>query len=70
MHVTPTLFMKLKDKKIQITCKAFGGMAAHKFEGTVIGDASTGLDSFLELDTGELINTKFIESIKILEYKL
>ena len=31
-----------------------------------IDDASTGLDSFIELDSGDIINTKYIESIKLL----
>ena len=66
MHVTKILFMRLKGQKVKITCKSFSGAASQVFEGIVIDDASTGIDSFIELDSGDIINTKYIESIKIL----
>lgn len=66
MHVTKILFMRLKGQKVRITCKSFSGSTPQEFEGVVIDDASTGIDSFIELDSGDMINTKYIQSIKLL----
>lgn len=66
MHVTKILFMCLKGQRVKITCKSFSESVPQVFEGVAIDDTSTGLDSFIELDSGDIINTKYIESIKIL----
>ncbi len=67
MHVTQLLFVRIEGQKVKITCKSFNDGIPHQFEGTVIGDANTGIDSFIELDSGDIINTKYIESIKIVK---
>ncbi len=66
MHVPVILFNRIKGHSVRIVCQSFVKDTKETYEGKVIGDANTGYDMFIELDTGDLINVKYIEAIKII----
>ena len=70
MHVPVFLFNRLKGQRVVIECVEYSTSNktfARKYEGTFVGDANTGYDMFIELDTGDFINTKYIVSISIVQ---
>ena len=67
MFHTPTiLFTRLNGKRVRISCFTVGEKSSI-FEGSVINDYTTGVDTFIELDTGVIINTRHIESIQFIQ---
>ena len=68
IEISKDLYACVKDKKVQIRSKYFSPVAklvAH--EGVVVGYCfGQGTDMFLELDNGEFVNTRYIESIQII----
>lgn len=60
---------KLINKKVAIQSKSYGtGMfQAGTYKGTVVALWQDGHCTFIELDSGELINTLYIASITILD---
>ena len=62
---TKDIFTKLQNKRVSIKVKNFGTMENNKYEGVLIGCSyGAGTELFLELDTGEFVYVKYIESIK------
>ena len=60
------LFQKVDGKNVIIRSKPYGSTAMVEFKGKVVSYCfGQGTEMFLELDTGELINTHFIISIKV-----
>lgn len=60
------LFQKVDGKNVVIQSKPYGSTAMIEFEGKVVSYCfEEGAEMFLELDTGELINTHYIISIKV-----
>ena len=57
----------LYGKKVVIQTKAFGTASATRFEGTVIGihNPTGGAEMFIQLDTGDMINARYIAYIHI-----
>jgi hypothetical protein len=66
MKMIKDLYFELSNKKVEIYTKAMGTEMQEKYVGTVVGCYSTG-QTFLVLDTKELINIKYIAMIKILD---
>ena len=63
--MSKSLFDRVKNKKVIIKCKKFGTLGP-ELKGTVIAYYfGQGTEMFLELDTGEIINTRYIESITL-----
>ena len=61
---TKDIFSKLHGKRVQIKMMKFG-TSGSTYEGVLIGFSyGAGTELFLELDTGEHIYAKYIESIK------
>lgn len=60
------LFQRLKNQEVTIKCKSFGVASATEFKGMVIDYfVGQGTEMFLELSTGDIINTRYIASIKV-----
>lgn len=60
------LFQKTEGKDVLIQSKPYGSTAMIEFRGKVTSYCfGEGTEMFLELDNSELINTKYIVSIKI-----
>ena len=64
--ISKDLYTCIKDKEVEIREKSFGTPGV-EHKSTVIGYCfGQGTEMFLELDNGELINTKYIASIKVI----
>ena len=67
------LYNRFKNKQVMIVIKRFYPVTlidtTTEFKGKVIGFyiTSEGGDSFFELDNGKLINTRYIESIEVMD---
>ena len=58
---------RLKGKKVEIHIKPIGTAVSTKsYKGEVLDIYTDGNTSFIELDIGELINTKYIATITII----
>ena len=57
------LFSKLKGKKIIIKVKNFSTTGFNEYKGVLIEYYASTTNIFIELDTKEIINIKYIESI-------
>ncbi len=66
MKIIKDLFHELANKKVEIYTKPIGSDTIEKYVGTVVGCYITG-ESFIVLDTKDLINIKYIARIKILD---
>ncbi len=66
MNIIKDLYRELVNKKIEIYTKSIGTTMQEKYVGTVIGCYSRG-ETFIVLDTKELINVKYIAMIKIVD---
>ncbi len=59
---------KLINKKVEIKTESFGShYASSPYNGVVLSIYQDGHCTFIELDSGELINTKYITCITIIE---
>ena len=58
---------KLINKKVEIYIKPFGTGIAKSYKGVVVSLQQDGHCTFIELDSGELINTIYIANITILD---
>lgn len=70
VSVNKTLFEKLEGKKVVIkTIKFYENAYDENLEWIVVSRYVNvlGTESFFELDTGDIINTKYIKSIKVLD---
>ena len=68
VSVNKTLFEKLEGKKIHIkTINFYENAYDEGFVGTIISRDYLGQEEFFELDTGDIINIKYIKSIKVLD---
>ena len=67
MEITKDLLEYIKNKEIKITPKFFNGISMYTFDGKVIGFFSLGTDFFIEYEDGRLINTRYIESIRVIK---
>ena len=66
MFVMKGIFDRTSGKDVIIYSKPYGDTAMKEFKGKVISYcAGQATETFLELDTGELINTHYIISIKV-----
>ena len=64
--IVKDLFQKINGKNVIIQSKPYGSTDMVEFNGKVISYCfGQGTEMFLELDTGELINTLYIVSIKV-----
>ena len=62
---TKDIFSKLHGKKVLIKMISFGTAVKSTYEGILIGwSYGGGTELFLELDTGEYVYVKYMESIK------
>lgn len=66
MKMHKDLYYELANKKVEIYTKNIGTIDNKKFTGVVVGCYTSG-ESFLVLDTKELINIKYIAVIKIID---
>ena len=70
MVINKVLFEKVEGKKVVIkTINFYENAYDENFEGIVVSRYVDvlGTEIFFELDTGDIINIKYIKSIKILE---
>ena len=66
--MSKSLFDRVKNKKVRIVVKSFSTVINTVYEGAVIAYYfGQGTEMFIELDLGEIINTRYIESITIIE---
>lgn len=62
------LFSRLNGKNVTVISKNYGTAQGKKYKGRVISYYfGQGTDMFIELDTGDIINTTFIASIKVVD---
>ena len=61
-----SLYHNLINKKVEIYTKPIGVETKERFIGTIV-NFYFGKEEFIELDTKELINIKYIELIKIID---
>lgn len=61
------MFGDLVKKKVEIHSKLFGTGWSQTYKGVVTGLFQDGHLTFIKLDTGEWINTLYVESIKVIE---
>lgn len=66
MNIIKDLYSNIVGKKVKIMTKGFGPNAFNTYKGTVVACYSTG-ETFIALDTNELININYIEVITILK---
>lgn len=66
MRVIKDLYYQLANKKVELYMKPFGSEGKEKYVGTVVGCYSTD-ETFLVLDTKELINVRYVAVIKIID---
>ncbi len=66
MTISRNLFSALVNKKVEIHTKPIGTTMQEKYVGKVVGGYTT-TESFIVLDTNELINIKYIAMIKIID---
>lgn len=57
---------KLINKKVEITTRLFGTQDEGKYVGVVVDTEFDGNCAYIELDSGIIINTLYILSIKLL----
>ena len=66
MKMHKDLFSELYNKKVEIYTKNIGTIDNKRFTGVVVGCYSSD-ETFLVLDTKELINVRYIAIIKIID---
>ena len=66
MNYIKDLFSNIVHKKVEIKTKELGSGTSTIYKGIVVGCYSTG-ETFIVLDTNELISIKYIEMIKIVD---
>lgn len=66
MKIIKDLFYELYHKNVEIYTMSFGAEAPKKYVGNVVGCYSSD-STFLVLDTKEIINTRYILSINIID---
>lgn len=60
--------LALTGKKVKITTKPIGtGLDFNVYKGVIVSLYQDGQCAFIELDSGELINTRYIAAITIID---
>lgn len=67
MLVAEDLFVRIKNKEVEITLKSFNEASRKTFDGKVVSFFRLGTDFFIGFEDGRLINIRCIESIVVIK---
>lgn len=67
MLAAEDLFIRIKNKEVEITLKSFNEVSRKTFDGKVISFFRLGTDFFIGFEDGRVINIRYIESLIVIK---